>query len=214
MQSLSLTQADVVRLSVDHALALRTLHRNGEAGRSLRMVSMAQAGDRQAAEWLYRQFQGRVFALMRRIVGHQDAEDLTQQCFLTMLRRIGDFAGKSSFWTWFYRLSVNEALQHLRRKSRRPVPSSMVEELCDHREQGGGEPIETREAVVHALHRLSPAQRDALKLHYQQGLSYKDISQRLAIPMGTVGSRINQAKTYMAKTLDIDRSPVATRSAA
>jgi RNA polymerase sigma-70 factor, ECF subfamily len=180
------------------------------------MVSMAQAGDRQAAEWLYHQFQSRVFALMRKIVGRQDAEDLTQQCFLTMLRRIGDFAGKSSFWSWFYRLSVNEALQHLRRKNRRPAPSPVVEELSDHREQGGREPVETREAVAHALHRLPPGQRDALKLHYQQGLSYKDISQRLAIPMGTVGSRINQAKIYMAKTLDIERNSAApvTRSAA
>jgi RNA polymerase sigma-70 factor, ECF subfamily len=193
-----------VKLIKARVLHVRDIPHDHEGECSLRMAMRAQRGDQQASEWLYHRFQPRVFSLMRRIVGQQDAEDMTQQCFLTMLRRIRHFAGRSGFWTWFYRLSVNEALQHLRKRSKHALRTeshqAAVEDICVPR----CETVEQRDAVEHALRRLTDIQRLTLKLHFQEGLSYKDIADKLSIPMGTVGSRINQAKSYAAQSLSMD----------
>jgi RNA polymerase sigma-70 factor (ECF subfamily) len=170
-------------------------HHETEASLALRMAMNAKLGDRDAAQWLYLRFRGRVAALMKKMVGEQDADDLTQHCFLVMLGRIDRFAAKSSFWTWFYRLSVNEALQHLRRKRRRPVSRLPDEELG----VAPQPPADDHEAIRGAIEGLSSIERLTLTLHYCDGMSYKSISERLRIPMGTVGSRINQAKKRLIR---------------
>lgn len=172
-------------------------HHETEASLALRMAMNAKLGDRDAAQWLYLRFRGRVAALMKKMVGEQDADDLTQHCFLVMLRRIDRFAAKSSFWTWFYRLSVNEALQHLRQKRRRPVSCLPVEEIGVSPQP----PADDHDAIRGAIDELTSLERQTLTLHYRDGLSYKSISERLRIPMGTVGSRINQAKKRLIRAI-------------
>jgi RNA polymerase sigma-70 factor (ECF subfamily) len=67
------------------------------------------AGDRDAMQQIYDRCSNRVYALMVRIVGSQDAEDLTQQVFLQMFRKLDQFSGASKLDTWLYRLATNEA---------------------------------------------------------------------------------------------------------
>jgi RNA polymerase sigma-70 factor, ECF subfamily len=163
-----------------------------------RMAMSVKLGDRDAAQWIYLRFRSRVTALMKKMVGEQDADDLTQHCFLVMLSRIDRFGGKSSFWTWFYRLAVNEALQYLRKKRRRPTFCLPAEEI------GVLTPLPNKEdvdAFCDAIDELTSIERQTLTLHYRDGLSYKSISERLHIPLGTVGSRIHQAKKRLLASI-------------
>ena len=170
----------------------------GDANLATSIASRAQRGDRNAADWLYREYRDRVYSLMSRIVGRQDAEDLTQTSFLVMLGRIHQFDRRSRFWTWFYRLAVNEALQYLRKSRRRPLISLPLDNLSSPQHSS----VEDRDAVEQAYKRLPDSQRITVKLHYEDGMSYQDIANQLSIPIGTVGSRINQAKVKIANLLD------------
>ncbi len=91
------------------------------------LVDACVAGDRDAMQQIYEHCSDRVYALMVRIVGSQDADDLTQQVFLQMFRKLDQFSGGSKLETWLYRLATNEALQHLRRKKRHTVQPLVAE---------------------------------------------------------------------------------------
>jgi len=177
-------------------------HHPLDASRASLMAMSAKLGDRDAAQWLYLQFRSRVTALMKKMVGEQDADDLTQHCFLVMLSRIDRFGGKSSFWTWFYRLAVNEALQYLRKQRRRPTSCMPVEQIDISTQLTNNVPNnEDDDALRGAIDDLTSIERQTLTLHYRDGLSYKSISERLHIPLGTVGSRINQAKKRLLASI-------------
>ncbi len=158
------------------------------------MATRAQRGDPTATDWLYREFRDRVHSLMSRIVGEQDAEDLTQTSFVVMLARIHQFDRRSRFWTWFHRLAVNEAFQHLRKSRQRRMISVPLDTLPSPQPSS----LDDRDAVRQAVKRLPDSQRVTVKLYYENGLSYQDIANELSIPLGTVGSRINQAKATIS----------------
>jgi RNA polymerase sigma-70 factor (ECF subfamily) len=141
-----------------------------------------------------------VYGLMVRMVGRQDADDLTQQVFLQAFRKLDQFRGGSSLQTWLYRLAANEALQHLRReKLRRTQPLEM-----DPRAQALDDSIDASdriEVVQSALARLDPELRLVLALKEEQQLSYRQIAETLNIPEGTVGSRLNRARQELRTEL-------------
>src|SRR5580704_1105577 len=81
-------------------------------------IQRARDGDRTVFEFLYRLHSRRVYAVCLRMVGNTaEAEDLTQEAFLLLLRKIHTFRGESAFSTWLYRLAVNLVLMHLRKKT-------------------------------------------------------------------------------------------------
>ena len=90
-----------------------------------------QNGDRDSRRQLYERHSQKVYRLMYRMVGAQHADDLTQQVFLRVLQNIGQFAGRSAFSTWLYRLATNEALQFLRRNDRRATQRFATESVDD-----------------------------------------------------------------------------------
>lgn len=156
------------------------------------MVARAAAGDRQAMRRLYEATVGRIYALMVRMVGHQDAEDLTQQSYVRAFTKLNQFSGDAKFETWLYRLATNEALQHLRReKVRRTQP--LQYDIA----KAPPDPAETRDQVRQlrqALAKLSPESRAVFTLKEELGLSYREIASTLDIAEGTVGSRLNRAR--------------------
>src|SRR5271165_7276601 len=99
-------------------------------------ISLAQRGDAGAFEQLYRLHSRRVYALCLRMVGNPaEAEDLTQDAFLQLFRKIGTFRGESAFSTWLHRLSVNVVLMKLRKKS---LPVTSLEETNDPDDDSSG----------------------------------------------------------------------------
>lgn len=163
------------------------------------LVDDCLAGDRCAMQQLYEQCSENVYGLMVRMVGRQDADDLTQHVFLTMFRKLGQFNGQSKLETWLYRLATNEALQHLRRSKRRSTAPLVAEpETSDPDRIGASEEAELLET---AMSRLDPELRAVLLLKEQQQLSYQEIAESVGIPEGTVGSRLNRARKELRQEL-------------
>jgi RNA polymerase sigma factor (sigma-70 family) len=99
-------------------------------------IRLAQQGDASAFEHIYRLHSRRVYALCLRMVGNPaEAEDLTQDAFLQLFRKIGTFRGESAFSTWLHRLSVNVVLMKLRKKT---LPETSLEESTDPEDEVNG----------------------------------------------------------------------------
>lgn len=149
---------------------------------------------------IYERCSVRVYALMVRIVGRQDADDLTQQVFLQMFRRLDQFSGESKLETWLYRLATNEALQHLRRNKRHVVQPLVAEpSAMDPNRLIESEQVQMLEL---ALSRIDPELRTILSLKEEQSLSYREIAESIGIPEGTVGSRLNRARNELRDELN------------
>lgn len=163
-------------------------------------VQAAAAGDRRAMRDVYEATSDRVFRLMVRMVGIQDADDLTQHVYVRAFSKLNQFSGDSKFETWLYRLATNEALQHLRREKHRRTKELIVEpemEATDQVEQ------DERVAMVRqALDQLDPELRAIFTLKEESGLSYQEIAQTLDIPEGTVGSRLTRARRELRRLVE------------
>lgn len=162
------------------------------------VVAACQNGDRAAQRQLYDACHQSVFGLAVRMVGLQDAADVTQHVFLQAFRSIGQFNGRSRFETWLYRLAVNESLQHLRR-NRRWRHQGLDWEPMD--ESHHRDDAERKELLEQALARIDPELRSIFLLREVEGLSYREIAEALAIPEGTVGSRLNRARRELKQHL-------------
>jgi RNA polymerase sigma-70 factor (ECF subfamily) len=173
--------------------------RNSPATIETDTVAAAVAGDRSALRQIYEASSDRVFRLMVRIVGQQDADDLTQQTFVQAFTKISQFNGDAKFETWLYRLATNEALQHLRREKHRRTTELVGDpamQATDRVEQD-----ELANLVRQALAALDPELRATFTLKEEHGLSYQKIAATLDIPEGTVGSRLNRARRELRKLL-------------
>ena len=167
---------------------------------SQRMIAACVSGEQDAMEQLYRCCSGRVYALMVRLVGRQDADDAMQLAFMQIFRKLDRFAGGSSLDTWIYRVATNEALQFLRRRKR------------DSSEPLSTDPASTRnrsvlrledaEILETGLARLDPELRAVLTLKEVQQLTYAEIAEIMDIPQGTVGSRLNRARRELRDELE------------
>jgi RNA polymerase sigma-70 factor (ECF subfamily) len=169
-------------------------------GKTLSQIVMAcQQGDRDAQRQLYEQCCEKVFRLVNRMVGSQDAPDLTQQVFLQTFHTIGQFSGHSRFETWLYRLAVNECLQFLRQAKRKSC-EGLAYEPTDH-SPSHARSIQNQELLERALQRIGPELRCIFLLREVEGLAYGDIAKALGIPDGTVGSRLNRARAELREHL-------------
>ena len=159
---------------------------------ALQIVSECQAGDRIAQRQLYEVFHKQIYRVMFRMVGADMAADLTQQVFLQAFRKIDQYSGRGRFDRWLYRLAVNEAYRHLRRK-RRDRHTTLAYEPVDP-SAGGDRRTEQKDLMEQALARLDPELRSMFLLREVEELSYRELAEALDIPEGTVGSRLNRAR--------------------
>jgi RNA polymerase sigma-70 factor, ECF subfamily len=170
----------------------------------------AMHGDRAAFEQLVRSGYDRLYALARRIVTDpSDAEDATQETFLRAWREIGRLREPERFDAWLTRMLVHACYDLLRRRRRRearvpwilPEPTSSSEVA-----------IEERERLASAFTRLSPEHRAIVALHFYRDLAAPEIARVLAIPEGTVNSRLYYATRALRAALEaIDRSEPRTQ---
>ncbi|NOY40560.1 MAG: RNA polymerase sigma factor [Planctomycetes bacterium] len=163
------------------------------------IVEACKRGDPAAQRRLYDASHQNVYRLVVRMVGLQDAADVTQQVFLQTFRKIDQFSGRSQFGTWIYRVAVNESLQHLR-KSKRSQMQVLEQETMD-RSPDDHKNIDNKELLEQALARLEPDLRSTFLLREVDGLSYDAIADALEIPEGTVGSRLNRARRELKQYL-------------
>lgn len=175
------------------------------------LVRASAAGDEQAFEQLYRQYSRRVYSLCLRILGNPaDAEDVTQDVFLQLFRKLGTFRGDSAFTTWLHRMTVNAALMHLRKSVVRHEEAHADEQirgLADARaHQRGPLPLIDRIALERAIQQLPPGYRTVFLLHDVEGYEHEEIAEMLGISVGTTKSQLHKARMKLRQML----SPTTT----
>lgn len=163
------------------------------------LVAECRRGEPVAQRELVLQTHDQVYRSLTRLVGVQDAEDVSQQVYLQVFRELHRFNGHSSFGTWLYRVTVNEAMQHLRRKRRSRW--TILDWDPEDRKLDRGSQSENQELLDHALVQLEPELRAIFVLREVEGLSYEAIGAALDIPMGTVASRLSRARHDLQERL-------------
>jgi RNA polymerase sigma-70 factor (ECF subfamily) len=161
------------------------------------VVRAAAAGDLAAFELLVRRYQAHVWRFLRHLLGDAAlAEDVTQETFLHLYRRLPTFAGRSKFSTWVFRVARNagiDALRAVRRQDRLlealPAPAP-------------GPAPDARVEAMAAVASLSPKLREALLLVEVFGFTYREAAEVLAVPEGTVKSRVFQARLRLTAWRD------------
>ena len=170
-----------------------------------RTIAACQRGDREALCTLFEEYKDRVYSIAIYSLSGDEmaAADVTQQVFLKLMTRIGQFRGDSEFATWLYRLVVNTCHDE-HRKQKRFV--SLADSFVQTRT--GGESPRARYArkelaarVQSAVAELKPKLRWPILLKYVEGLSYEEIAKVLNCSKGTVASRLNRAHKALAKQL-------------
>ncbi|HXZ12366.1 MAG TPA: RNA polymerase sigma factor [Candidatus Sulfotelmatobacter sp.] len=174
-------------------------------------IHLAQRGNARAFEWLYWAYIRRVHALCFRMAGNpSDAEDLAQEVFLQIFRKISSFRGQSKFSTWLYRVTVNLVLMRLRKKTVREIPweaGNDAEEEEDAPAQEFGSPdaclvgLFDRLSLQGALGRLSPSYKAILILHDVEGYKHNEIAEILGCSAGNSKSQLHRARMQLRRLL-------------
>ncbi|CAN5630278.1 sigma-70 family RNA polymerase sigma factor [soil metagenome] len=174
------------------------------------LIEACRAGDAQAFGELVRRHKDRLYAMLLRMTGcAEDAQDRLQDAFLLAFEKLDRFEGESSFYTWLYRIAVNVALSH-RRKRRGPIRLSEVRpdgrpELSRDAEQSDPSlPLQRaeRDALIQsALNALAPDHRAVVVLKEFDGLRYEEVAAILGVPVGTVRSRLHRARQELRERL-------------
>jgi RNA polymerase sigma-70 factor (ECF subfamily) len=171
------------------------------------IIKRAQNGDEAMFEELYRLHSRRVFAVCVRMVKDPvEAEDLTQEAFLLLFRKIHTFRGESAFSTWLHRLAVNRVLMCLRRKS---LPSVSLNEPLDSNESSGPPAINLgsldsilegsldRINLERCIKRLPTGYRTIFILHDVQGYKHQEIAEILGRSVGDSKSQLHKARAQL-----------------
>jgi RNA polymerase sigma-70 factor, ECF subfamily len=171
----------------------------------------AQRGDAGAFERIYQLHCRRVYALCLRMAGNPtEAEDLTQEAFLTVLRKIRTFRGESAFSTWLHRITVNLVLMRFRRKTpleSSPEQSSEPEEdRGGPREKLGGPDVQLagsidRVNLERAIEQLSPSHKLVVELHDIQGYKHKEIARMMDWSIGNSKAQLHRARKRLRELL-------------
>jgi len=173
------------------------------------LITQARNGDLNAFAVLYKAHKPRMQAVCLRMTNNiAEAEDLTQDAFIYVFRKISTFRGDSTFSTWIHRVTVNTVLMHFRRKSKRLVslehPNSQDSDGPKHEYGGVDEKLAAcadRLALIKAIEELPPGYRTIFLLHEVQGYEHKEIARRLQCSIGNSKSQLHKAKLRMRELL-------------
>lgn len=181
------------------------------------LVELAQAGEYAAYEEIVRRFQDKAFRLAFSLMKNEtDAQDVVQEAFLNMYRKLDTFQGQSAFGSWMYRVVVNAALMRLRKKKRRsevPVSDEEGEFREDDyyvasvpewrvRADEAAENRELRQKIIEAVDELPPKYQTVFLLKEVEGLQLKEIAVVLDLSVGGVKSRLHRARLHLRATLE------------
>jgi RNA polymerase sigma-70 factor (ECF subfamily) len=176
-----------------------------------RSTKPCQAGSAIDFEHAYRKYNRRVYAKCLSMVGNKaDAEDLTQEVFLHVFRKMDSFRGESAFSTWLYRVAINVVLARLRKKS---LITSSLEEITESKEvvsslhQFLGAPDNVLTAAVDrldlegAVSHMPAGYRKVFLLYDVEGYAHHEISRMLGLTTGTSKSQLHKARIWLRAPL-------------
>jgi RNA polymerase sigma-70 factor (ECF subfamily) len=170
------------------------------------LAQRAAQGDIDAFEELFRLHRRLVYGLCLRMTQDvAEAEDVTQEVFVLLFRKIGGFRGEASFTTWLHRLTVNQVLMRFRKNRARREDALEDEEPQPHE---SARPVSTkasqlidRVALEGAIAKLPPGYRAAFILHDVEGYEHEEVARILGCAVGTSKSQLHKARTKLRKLL-------------
>ena len=177
------------------------------------LIRQCQKGDVQAFRQLVERYEDRIYGLACSILGDPEAaKDAAQEAFIRVYRALGKFEGRSSFYTYLYRITTNVCLTFAQREQRRPDRVSIegMQEASDmtlDRSLGTDEPqndierIGLREEIQKVLDYLSPEHRAVVIMKDIEGFSQEEIADVLDVSVGTVKSRLSRARARLRDLL-------------
>ena len=184
------------------------------------LVEQCRRGDSDATEKLIMKYQNRIYNVILKICTNaDDAADLTQDTFVRVLENIDRFKGKSSFYTWAFRIAVNLTLNYCKRNvslgltsldaeeygSSDKAKAAMKDFLTDDSSPDPAQAAQNKELcglAVKALMKLDDAQRTIVVLRDIEGMNYAQIAEVLEVELGTVKSRLSRARSNLREIME------------
>jgi len=170
-----------------------------EEASDIELCRLATNGNLPAFELIYQRYHRRTFALCLRMTNSQtEAEDLTQEVFIQLFRKVGSFRGDSAFSTWLHRLTVNQVLMYFRRRSVKNEKVSDDGEIPEQTVTGSANPnrmqVVDRIALKNAIALLPNGYKSVFVLHDVEGYEHEEVARRLGISIGTSKSQLHKAR--------------------
>ena len=169
-------------------------------------------GDMSAFTEVYDRHHRRVYAICLRMLKNTDeAEDLTQDVFIQLHRKIGSFRGDSAFTTWLHRLTVNQVLMHFRKQSvkkEKPTEDGDIEESLTALGRYA-DPVDSnnRIDISEAIRDLPNGYRNVFTLHDIEGFEHEEVARILGVSVGTSKSQLHKARIKLRKLLNSKAAP-------
>jgi RNA polymerase sigma-70 factor (ECF subfamily) len=170
-----------------------------DSSSDLDLCRLAAGGNLAAFELIYQRYHRRTYSLCLRMMGSQtEAEDLTQEVFIQLFRKVGSFRGDSAFSTWLHRLTINQVLMHFRRRSFKNEKTSEDGEMPEQTVHGTADPnkmpVVDRIALKKAIGELPNGYRSVFILHDVEGFEHEEVARMLGISVGTSKSQLHKAR--------------------
>ena len=180
-------------------------------------IERAKQGDAEAFEVLYHLHKRRVYSLcLRMTTNTAEAEDLTQEAFLQLFRKIGTFRGESAFSTWLHRMAVNVVLMRLRKKGLPIVPleDTIETEEDTPKKELGAEDVSLKGSIdrlelQRSVEALPPGYRSIFVLHDVEGFEHNEIAEMVGCSIGNSKSQLHKARMKLRELLKTSRAEKA-----
>ncbi|MGD9588394.1 MAG: RNA polymerase sigma factor [Pyrinomonadaceae bacterium] len=176
------------------------------------LTQAASKGDMAAFEELYQRHHRRVYSIcLRMLQNPYEAEDLTQDVFIQLYRKVGSFRGDSAFTTWLHRMTVNQVLMHFRKRNVKfekvteegDTPDQIVAGTADPERM----PIVDKIALENAIEELPDGYKNVFLLHDVEGFEHEEVARILGCSVGTSKSQLHKARLKLRKLLKKKANP-------
>ena len=183
-----------------------------KSAKDYELTKLSAKGDMMAFEEIYNRHHRRVYSIcLRMLQNTTEAEDLTQDVFIQLHRKIGSFRGDSAFTTWLHRLTVNQVLMHFRKRNVKfektteegETPIQIVGGTQNPRKM----PVVDKIAIQDAIAQLPDGYRNVFVLHDVEGYEHEEVARILGCSVGTSKSQLHKARLKLRKLLQKKAPP-------
>ena len=176
------------------------------------LTKAASTGDMAAFEEIYQRHHRRVYSIcLRMLQNTSEAEDLTQDVFIQLYRKVGSFRGDSAFTTWLHRLTVNQVLMHFRKRNvkfeKTTEEGETPVQIVSGTENPFRMPIVDKIAIDTAIAQLPDGYKNVFVLHDVEGFEHEEVARILGCSVGTSKSQLHKARLKMRKLLKKKANP-------
>jgi RNA polymerase sigma-70 factor (ECF subfamily) len=176
------------------------------------LAKVAAEGDMGAFEEIYKRHHRRVYSIcLRMLQSPSEAEDLTQDVFIQLYRKIGSFRGDSAFTTWLHRMTVNQVLMHFRKRTVKYEKTTEEGDTPDQMVTGTSDPnkmrIVDKIALDNAIQQLPNGYKNVFVLHDVEGFEHEEVARILGCSVGTSKSQLHKARLKLQKLLQKKANP-------